>query len=191
MNERDPLRAARLEVVAAGAKLSALGLILPGEGNVSHRLGCDRILVSPTGADKARLDAADLLVVSLDSMDSAEGASCETALHRLVYATEEEVNAIVHAHPVGVCALAEQGRVPDCGLIVEGDQLLGEIKLVPRHSCGSLELAEAARDAMRGAAVCVLAGHGAVAVGPSMEIALRRMSLLERIARLELEGLDG
>jgi len=175
-----------LEVVAAGARLADAGLILPGEGNLSVRSGGGELLITPTGVDKGRLAAPDLVVISLDGSSVPAAASCESRLHTALYSRFLDIGAIVHAHPPATQALTARGRQPDLGILVEGVEFLGFVAWVGRLPPGSMALAEAVAGAIDQGPACLLEGHGAVTVGASMDEAMRRMLLLERVARLTI-----
>lgn len=175
-------RDARLQLVSAGARIAAAGLILPGEGNLSVRLAEDLFLLTPTGVDKGRLSAAELVLVSVDGSELPRGASTEALLHRRVYRRRGDVGAIVHAHPPAVQGLAARGRRPKLAALVEAAWMLSAIGQVPSLPAGSEILASAVEEELIEGEACVLEGHGAVTVGGSLAVAVRRMMLLERLA---------
>ncbi len=178
----------RLELVAAGARLAAAGLMLPGEGNLSARLAGGGLLITPAGADKGRLRAVELVTVPVGDELAPHAASMEATLHRELYDRHPSVMAVVHAHPPGVQALAGRGIVPDLSLLLEAGPILGGVAQVGPLSPGSRELAMTVARACAGATACVLERHGAVAIGPTVKLAVLRMLLLERLAQLTLEA---
>lgn len=180
-------RRLRLELIAAGAMLEQAGLILAGEGNLSVRIGRRGFLITPRGCDKGRLEPADLVMVSWQQPSIPPRASSETRIHSAVYRLRPEVVAVTHAHPPAIQALARDGRAPDCSLLTEGGDLLGTVGWVPALPPGSVELAEATAHALARSPACVLAQHGAVTVGGSVDQATRRMLLLERLAELSAD----
>lgn len=182
------LRRHRLELVAAGARLAAAGLLLPGEGNLSCRLAGGGLLITPAGVDKGRLRAVDLVAVAPGDVLEAQAVSMEAILHRELYRHDAAVMAVVHAHPRGVQALAGHGLTPDLALLLEAEPILGAVARVAPLPPGSSELATAVAAAMTGATACVLERHGAVTVAPTVDLALLRMLLLERLAWLTLEA---
>lgn len=184
---RETARRARLELVAAGARLATAGLLLAGEGNLSVRVG-GTVLITPAGADKGRLVAADLISFDLSEGCSAGVASTEIRLHNALYQRHREVAAVVHAHPRSVLGLAANNRLPDCRLTIEGERDLGAAVLVGVFPPGSQELADAVAQAVDHAPACVLDRHGAVTVGETLKQAVRRMLLLERLAEIESRG---
>jgi L-fuculose-phosphate aldolase len=179
----------RLALVSAGAQLASLRLIKSGEGNVSARIDAERCLITPAGCDKGRLDPSDLMVVSLDGSRIPAGASSEAGLHVAAYAMYPRLGAVVHAHPPQVQVLSGADRVPDCSYLVEGDQLLTGVARVPRMEPGSGGLARAVTEAMQQVPACVLDCHGAVTYGSTVDEAMRRMLLLERLANLTVAAL--
>ncbi len=179
----DRVRAARLAVVAASARLDCAGLSLAVEGNVSVRIDGRRFAVSPRGFDKGRLDATDVVEVELDGEVPA-AASSEVWMHRAIYRRCPAVAAVVHAHPRHVQALSTANRLPDWQLLAEGSTLVGRVAWVGFLEPGSRALANAVADALSDARACVLDRHGAVTVAASLDEALLLMMLLERLAAL-------
>ncbi len=179
-------RGLRLELVAAGARLAADGLVLPGEGNLSVRLDRERFLVTPTGIDKGRMTALDPVPMTLAGEEIPPRASTEARLHREVLRRLPSAGAVVHAHPPGVQALDALGRLPRLDVLLEGPPLLGGVERVDPLPAGGHELAARTADALAIAPTCVLRRHGAVTTGTSLNQALLRMLVLERLAQLTL-----
>ncbi len=177
-------RRLRLQLVSAGAALASSGVILSGEGNLSARVDHGRCLITPAGLDKGRLDPRDMVVVPLDWTGVPRRASSESKLHISIYQRFSAIESVVYAHPPQVQALDGTDRVPDCRLLTEGRQLLGRVAWVQSLDPGSDALAYEVAAALQQAPACILDRHGAVTVGSSVEEALRRMLLLERLAKL-------
>lgn len=183
-------RRLRLQLVSAGAALASSGVILSGEGNLSARLDDGHCLITPAGLDKGRLNPRDMVVVPLDWSRVPHRASSESRLHVSIYRRFSAIQAVVHAHPPQVQALDGTDRVPDCRLLTEGQQLLGRVAWVQSLDPGSDALAVEVAAALEQAPACILDRHGAVTVGSSVEEALRRMLLLERLAHLTAAALS-
>ncbi len=170
------------QLVAAGARLAAAGLVHGSEGNLSVRIDGRRCLVTPTGGITGRLTGADMVEVPLESGRVPPRASSEVKLHLEIYRRRPDVDAIVHAHPPRVLRLARDGRVPDPRFLDTDQRLFGQVVEVPYFEEGSTVLAKTAAAALEDASACVLSNHGAVTVGATIESALRRMLYLERAA---------
>jgi ribulose-5-phosphate 4-epimerase/fuculose-1-phosphate aldolase len=179
----DSVRAARLAVVAAAARLDRAGLNLAAEGNVSVRIDGRSFAVSPRGFDKSRLNATDVVAVELDG-EVPGAASSEAWMHRAIYRRLPALAAVVHAHPRHVQSLSTANRLPDWQLLAEGSLLLGRIAWVGYLPPGSTALADAVADALSEARACVLDRHGAVTAAASLDEAMLLMMLLERLAAL-------
>jgi L-fuculose-phosphate aldolase len=180
--------ALRREVVDACRRLHDRDLIGAAEGNVSVRLGAGRFLVTPSGANKARLSAADLVVVDGEGrVVSGRGrASTELRMHLAVYAARADAGAVVHAHPITAVAFTVAGLPPPNDLVPEAAVTLGEIAVAPFATPGTAEVPASLAPFLAGHDVVLLERHGALAVGRSLAEALDRMETLERVARVAM-----
>ena len=185
----------RNALVQAGRRLRAAGLVLATEGNLSTRLGEDRILVSPAGRRKDELDAGDLVVVSLaeDDRESRPSGrpSSDLAIHRAIYEARGELRAIAHAHPPAALALTLAGELPDPSSLPETALLLPRLPFVPFAPPGSERLAAAIASAFGSPddiaglpGAVLLERHGAVAVGETIDEAVDRLELVDLLCRV-------
>jgi L-fuculose-phosphate aldolase len=191
-----PSRSPAEQIVAAGRRLGARGLISAGEGNVSIRLEGGLVLITPSGRRKDELHEGDLLAVPIAvdpvaaELELAEAirASSDVAIHRAVYATRPDVGAVVHAHLPAAMALTLAGEVPDPAALPETALLLAQLPYVPFATPGSQELAAAIAAALSEgpapfANAVLLERHGAVAVGATVDEAVDRLELVEVLCR--------
>lgn len=185
---RDRLHGLYLSVVSGGKELAAANLIKTGEGNLSARIDQDRFLVTPTGKDKDRLEVEDLFEVEINSHRVPEGASTELGLHRAIYARFPSVHAVVHAHPAKVLALADDGLAPDPNLLPSGGGILDRVSWIDDFPPGSRSLAQEVARCISEAPSLVLAAHGAVTIGATVDQAVLRMIRLERLALMTRGG---
>jgi len=146
--------------------------------------------------DKARLEAGRLVVVPWSDsgrgfwrrIELPEAASTEARMHLAIYEERPDTGAVVHAHPPRLLALAERGLIPEVSRLEEGIQLLGGVGWIPAIAPGALRLAQGVATALVDVPACVLERHGAVTIGSTLEEAIRRMLLLERLAGISLES---
>ena len=185
----------RNALVQAGRRLRAAGLVLATEGNLSTRLGEDRILVSPAGRRKDELDAGDLVVVSLAQDDRetrpSGRPSSDLAIHRAIYEARGELRAIAHAHPPAALAVTLAGELPDPSSLPETALLLPRLPFVPFAPPGSERLAAAIASAFGSPddiaglpGAVLLERHGAVAVGETIDEAVDRLELVDLLCRV-------
>jgi L-fuculose-phosphate aldolase len=169
---------AREAVAAAARRLAAEGLVLGTSGNVSLRAG-ESVAVSPTGARLADLQPGQVAVVDLDGARVAGdlAPTSELGLHLGIHA-ERGDGAVVHAHPRFATALS---CVLDELPVVHYEMLRfgGAVRVAPYATFGTEELAAAVHAALAGRTAALMANHGIVAVGESMEAAVELALLLE------------
>jgi L-fuculose-phosphate aldolase len=176
----------RAEIVEIGRRLYARGLVSGHEGNLSVRMG-HALLVSPTGVCKGFLRPEDIVLADLHGhAPGARRASMETPLHAEIYGRRSDVGAVVHAHPPTATGFAVAGVPLDQPLTAEAVLKLGAVPIVPYETPSSRELAEAVGRSIEGTQALLLANHGALTVGASLEEAWERMESLEALARISL-----
>lgn len=177
-------------LVHAARRLWEAGLIAGADGNLSVRLGPDRVLVTPSGCPKADLTPADLVLVTLagDRLGGFRQASSELDLHLRIYRHCPEAAAVVHAHPPTATALGLAGEGLPADLLPELTLLLGEVPLVPYAQPGTRALGDAAEPYLAGRSGLLLANHGAVTWGAGLDQARIRMESMEHGARIVLRA---
>jgi L-fuculose-phosphate aldolase len=182
------------ELIDAGRRLGARGLISAGEGNLSLRLDADRLLVTPSGRRKDELERDDLVVVwpghdpSEARSRSGLRPSSDLAGHLAVHAARPELGTVAHAHLPALLALTLAGEVPDPSALPETALFLPRLPFLTFGVMGSVELAERVAGALSEppepfANAVLLERHGAVAVGPDPATAVNRLELVEVLCR--------
>jgi L-fuculose-phosphate aldolase len=180
--------AARREIVGVCRRLWERGLIAGAEGNVSVRLGPDRILVTPAGMSKVDVRADDLVEVRADGhrVRGARPASSELAVHLRIYERRPDIGAIVHAHPPIATGFAVAGEGFASCVLPEVIFQVGWVPLVPYETPGTEALARQFDPFIPAHDAFLMANHGAVTAGPTLSIAHQRMESLEHTARILL-----
>lgn len=195
---------ARAAVVDACLRMNALGINHGSAGNVSLRWdrgAGDGLLVTPSALAYERMGIDDIVWLALDADAAAdapavEGSrrpSSEWRIHRDLYRERPEARAVVHSHPPFATALAcsargQAGGIPAFHYMVAmagGD----DIRCAPYATFGSAELSAAALVALRGRRACLLANHGMLAFGTSLDEALALAVEVETLARMYCQAL--
>jgi len=183
MNER--LAGARETVRSTAVAMAAAGLVTGSSGNVSLRFG-DHVLITASGVPYAELDADQVIEIGEDGtrLSGTGEPSSEWRMHIAIYARRKEVQVIVHTHsPNATAAAIVLSTLPI--LHDEGKILFGEAIPASTHQPpGTWELAEAVADALGDGRGCLIAKHGAVAVGATPAEALETAIKIEEAARL-------
>lgn len=176
------------EVCRAGRRLAERGLIAGSDGNIAARCGPDRVLVTPAGRDKGELEPGDLVEVDLAGrvVRGSAPPTTELAMHLAILAQRPDAGAVVHAHPPVATGFAVAGRVLGDGSLAELVAQFGTVPVVPFGAPGTPELGERVRPFVREHDALLLANHGAVTLGPTVEAACWRMESLEQGARILL-----
>jgi len=178
---------ARAAIVAVGRRLWERRILASIEGNISVRLDEDRILATPTGANKGDMDPGDLVLTDAAGRPLGAGRpSSEMLMHLAIYRERSGLHAIVHAHPPIATGFAVAGRELPAAVLAEIVTTLGCIPTAPYGTPSTDELAEAVVGPIRTYDALLLANHGAVTCGPDLETAEERMYQLEHFAEISL-----
>jgi L-fuculose-phosphate aldolase len=187
-------RTAAGQIVVAGRRLGARGLISAGEGNLSVRIDADRIAITPRGRRKDELTDGDIVVVRIEdgrsgtSTVSEPAPSSDLAIHLAVIAARPDVGGVAHAHLPAAMALSLAGEVPDPAALPETALFIPRLPYLPFGEPGSVELAGRIAEALTTEPApwpdaVLLERHGAVAVGPDLATAVDRLELVEVLCR--------
>jgi len=182
--------ALRDAIVRYGRSMFARGLTFGSSGNISVRAE-DGWLMTPTNVALDRLDPARL--AKLDdggNLLSGDAPTKESFLHIAMYRERASARAVVHlhsTHSVAVSCLAD---------VDAGDVLppvtayyvmrVGSLPLVPYYPPGDLSLADAVRKLAGKHHAVLLANHGPVVAGTSLDAAVQAIEELEETAKLFL-----
>jgi L-fuculose-phosphate aldolase len=176
---------ARTMLVEAGRAMRSARLVVAREGNLSVRVGDDRVLVTPTAADKGLLRPGELVLVDMDGVVVGPGrASTETAMHLEIYRRRDDVKAVAHGHPVYATAFAVAGRALDACLLPEVIVSVGQVPLVPYATPSTDEVARAIGPVCERNDAFLLQNHGAVAAAEDPITAVERLETVERLAEI-------
>ena len=170
-------------------QLAAHGLIAGRDGNLSVRLGPDRVLVTPSGFIKSLVKPTDMVEVDLAGVPrrrTSRKPTSELELHLRILRHRQDVNAVVHAHPPTATGFAVAGEAIPGNFLPELIFVVGPVPLVPFGMPGTPELGDRIvpyiEDHRHSA--LLLANHGAVTMGRMLDEAWIRMESLEHAARI-------
>jgi len=167
-------------------QLAAGGLIAGRDGNLSVRLGPDRVLVTPSGLIKSTLTAGDMVEVGLagHKRRGRRNPTSELDLHLRILTARPDVGAVVHAHPPAATGFAVAGEEIPANLLPELIFLVGRVPIVPYGTPGTPELGDRVAPYLAEHDALLLANHGAVTTGKTLDEAWIRMETLEHGARI-------
>ena len=170
-------------------QLAAQGLIAGRDGNLSVRLGPERVLVTPSGFIKSLVTPADMVEVDLSGATrrrSSRKPTSELDLHLRILSYRPDVHAVVHAHPPTATGFAVAGQEIPGNLLPELIFVVGPVPLVPFGMPGTPELGDRIVPYLEDHRhhALLLANHGAVTMGRTLDEAWIRMETLEHGARI-------
>ena len=185
-----PENALRDAITRLGQSIFERGLTFGSSGNISVRLD-DGWLMTPTNVSLGRLDPAR--ITRLDAAGrllAGDPPTKERFLHIAMYSERASARAVVHLHSTHSVAVS-------CLADVDPDDVLppitayyvmriGRLPLIPYHPPGDETLAEAVRLRAGRHTAVLLANHGPVVAGTSLDAAAGAIEELEETARLHL-----
>nr|WP_321460899.1 aldolase [uncultured Cohaesibacter sp.] len=186
MNEVSQLRES---ICALARSLFERGLTHGGTGNISARLADGGLLVTPSGSSLGRLDPARLSHISADGvLVAGDKPTKEMPMHQAFYDTRPQTNAVVHLHSCYSVALSTLPVADPDNMLVPLTPYcimqLGKVKLLPYFLPGAPEIGEAIRALEGKYAAVMLANHGPVVTGKSLDAAVNAAEELEASAKL-------
>ncbi len=173
----------RRDIVETGKRMNALGLNQGTSGNVSVRHG-NTVLITPSGIAYDALAPEDIALLRMDgTWEGTLPPSTEWRFHLAILREKPEMNAVVHCHSPYATILAIMNRdIPAVHYMVAaaGGK---DIRCAAYATFGTEELSAHALKALRDRSACLLAHHGMIAAGPSLDKALWLAVEVENLAR--------
>jgi ribulose-5-phosphate 4-epimerase/fuculose-1-phosphate aldolase len=178
----------REQIVTFGQSIFDRGLTSGSSGNISVQLD-DGWLLTPTNSCLGRLDPARLSKLDEDGRHlSGDKPSKELFLHHAVYQERAGAGAVVHLHSTySVAVSCLPGVDPDevlPPLTAYYVMKIGRLPLVPYYPPGDTALGDAIRGLASKHVAVLLANHGPVVAGKSLEAAVYATEELEETAKL-------
>lgn len=173
----------RQAVVDACRRMNAMGVNQGTVGNISARVD-GGFLISPTGVPYHQLEAEQIVEMDLDGGYRGDWLpSSEWRIHAAIYGARREAGAVVHTHAPHATAMScLRVDVPAFHymIAVTGG---ASLRCADYATYGTPELAEAMLRALEDRCVCLLANHGVVGFGPSLDKALSLVAEVDNLCR--------
>jgi L-fuculose-phosphate aldolase len=178
----------REAICDVGRLMYQKGWVAANDGNISVRLGKDRLLATPTGISKGMMKPEDLIVCDCfgNKIEGKRERTTEILMHTTIYDMRPDVMAVVHAHPPVSTGFAVAGRPLNQALLPEVIIGLGCVPLAEYGLPGTPELTEPMKPYIPTYDALLMANHGAVCYGDDLYKAYFKMETLEHFARIAL-----
>ncbi|HEY3139478.1 MAG TPA: class II aldolase/adducin family protein [Acidimicrobiales bacterium] len=176
----------RAAVLATAQELSRRGLVEGTSGNVSARVDDERVCMTPSSVPYETMTVDDLVVTDLEGkvLEGERSPTTERSLHLACYRAYPELGGVIHSHPVFATMFAV-ARQPIPAAIEEVTVYIGgDIPVCEYTMTGTDELGEAVALMLHDRGATLLANHGMVTVGSTVEKALHAALVVERTAHI-------
>ncbi len=178
----------RRDICEVGRRIYQRGYVAANDGNISARIGADRILCTPTGVSKGFLTEEMLAVCDMagKQVSGPLEISSEIRMHLEIYQLRTDINAVVHAHPPTATGFAVAGiELTQC-VLPEVIVNLGAIPLAPYGTPGGAAIVEPMKPLLKDHDAVLMANHGAVTLGRDVLDAHFKMETVEHFAQIAL-----
>jgi L-fuculose-phosphate aldolase len=178
----------RADIVEVGRRMYARGYTASNDGNISVRLGGDRLLMTPKSVCKGFMTPDMMCITDLEGkkLQGDRDPSTEMLMHLEVYRQRPDVQAVVHAHPPTATGFAVAGIPLDRAVLAEVLATLGSIPIAEYATPSTAELPAAVRKYIKAYDGMLLANHGALTVGSDLFAAYYKMETIEHFAKISL-----
>lgn len=175
-------------IVEIGRLMYQKGWVAANDGNISVRLDDGRILCTPTGISKGRMQPEDMLICDGNGrkLEGTRACTTEIEMHCTIYRLRPDIHAVVHAHPPVSTGFAVAGRALNLAILPEAVVTLGTVPLADYGLPGTPELSARLAPLIPNHDAILMANHGAVCYGETLEKAFFRLETVEHISRISL-----
>lgn len=181
-----PHASQRVALIEAARSMAGLGINQGAAGNISLRAG-GKMLITPSAIPYDDITPEMIAAMPIDdnygAWEGPKRPSSEWRFHLDILRARPEIGAIVHTHAPHATAIAMTRRdIPPCHYMITrfGG---GTVRCAPYALFGTAELSALALEALRDRTACLLANHGMIATGPTLDAALAAAVELEALAK--------
>ncbi|MHA2182302.1 MAG: class II aldolase/adducin family protein [Promethearchaeota archaeon] len=177
----------RVEVVEGAKAIFARGLVEAGEGNVSIRNGKkEELFITPSFNQYSTLMKDEIVHMNFHGTPLSTGKlpSTETKMHIAIYNSRPKVQAVIHTHSTYATMLSiAQKNIP---VLMEEMYIFlgGSIDVSDFGKAHTEEIGQVALNTLARKNAALLANHGVIVCGKSMDHAIKFAELVEKLAKI-------
>lgn len=175
-------------IVEAGRKMYNTGLVAGTSGNISMRNPDkeDSFFITPSSMAYDQIQEHDIVEINSKGEPYIKGLrpSSEWQMHVCVYKRFKKYNAIVHTHSTFATSFAVTHEDIPLILIEMRPYLGGDLHVAPYRPAGSKELGEVILPYLEDRNSCLLANHGTISCGETLEDAFMAAEYVEDAAKI-------
>lgn len=156
------------------------------DGNITVRVSENEVLCTPTLQCKGFLKPDDIALIDMTGKQLAgrKKRSSEALLHLEIYRQRDDIKSVVHCHPPHATAFAiAREPIPQC-ILPEVEVFLGDVPITKYETPGGQAFADTVLPFVNKTNVMILANHGTVSYGESVEQAYWWTEILDSYCRM-------
>ncbi|MHA2048011.1 MAG: class II aldolase/adducin family protein [Promethearchaeota archaeon] len=177
----------RMQVVQGAKAIYARGLVEAGEGNVSIRNGKKKeLFITPSFNQYTTLTESEVVHMDFDGIALSAGKlpSTEVKMHTAIYESRPKVAAVIHTHSTYATILSTVHKsIP---ILMEEMYIFlgGSIEVSDFGEAHTEEIGKVALKALGKKNAALLANHGVIVCGKSIDHAVKFAELVEKLAKI-------
>jgi L-fuculose-phosphate aldolase len=176
----------RQEICDIGDRIYKKGFAAANDGNITFRYSDKEVICTPTGVCKGFLKPDDLCICDMEGkqLSGHRKRTSEIMLHLAIMKERPEIKAVVHCHPPHATAFGiAREPVPQC-VLPEVEIFLGDVPIAKYAIPGGQEFADTILPFVHKTNVMILANHGTVSFGDTVEKAYFWTEILDAYCRI-------
>jgi L-ribulose-5-phosphate 4-epimerase len=184
LNKEDQIRK---EVVQGAKKIFSKGLVDVGEGNVSVRNGKkEELFITPSFNQYDTLKNDEIVYLDFEGnlLSAGKLPSTEAKMHIAIYKSRPKVQAVIHTHSPFATMLSIVGK----GIPIIMEEMYaflgGSVDISEYGEAHTKEIGEVALKALGIKNAALLANHGVIVCGKSLDHAIKFAELVEKLAKM-------
>lgn len=170
----------RNDLIECGKRMCWDDLVQGSWGNISVRLSDNEMLTTPSAMDYFTIKPEDIVKLDLETLDydNQRVPTSESKLHAEIYKTKKDCNAIIHTHSNGcsVFAAAQKGFKLEDPILRE---VVGDLNVSSYAPPRTEVMAAEVLKVLETSNACIMANHGALFCGNSLELAIGIANAIE------------
>ena len=174
------------EICEIGDRLYKKGFAAANDGNISYRISENEVVCTPTLMTKGFMKPDDLCIVDMEGnqLDGRRKRTSEVMLHLAIMKTRPDIKSVVHCHPPHATAFGvAREPIPQC-VLPEVEIFIGDVPITKYAIPGGEEFADTILPFVEKSNVIILANHGTVSFGETVEKAYWWTEILDAYCRI-------
>ena len=160
-------------------------------GNVSMLLKNGNIIITPSGIPYDSLKEEDLVICDQNGnvVSGKQKPSSELKMHITIYKNRHDIRAVIHTH--SLYASVASSTLKEVPIITEDAAMVlgNKIKVTNYKSPGTQDLANEVSRCLKDANATIIANHGQVGIGQTMQEALFASIMCEKTSKIYIKAL--